>query len=208
MERQTPSTRRQILDLLKKRGGMTAKDLGEALGITSMAVRRHLSALERDDLIGATTVRRPMGRPTYVYSLTPLADDLFPKNYPQLMIGLLDDLRALDGDEKIDLLFQRREDRLANAYMPRVEGKDLEGRVSEIARIFDESGNLSEWDKADDVYYLTWHNCAISKISQRCPQACEHEHSLLRRVLDADVQRVEHAAKGDNCCRYVVTPRQ
>jgi len=208
MERQTPSTRRQILDLLKKRGGMTAKDLGEALGITSMAVRRHLSALERDDLIGSTTVRRPMGRPTYVYSLTPLADDLFPKNYPQLMIGLLDDLRTLDGDEKIDLLFQRREDRLANAYVPRMEGKDLEGRVTEIARIFDENGNLSEWKKEDGGYRLTWHNCAISKVSQRCPQACQHEEKLLRRVLDAEVGRLEHAAKGDNCCSYVIRPRQ
>src|SRR5512137_838616 len=123
MERQTPSTRRQILDLLKKRGGMTAKDLGEALGITSMAVRRHLSALERDDLISAATVRRPMGRPTYVYSLTALADDLFPKNYPQLMIGLLEDIKALDGEEKIDQLFLRREERLYAAYAPRMEGK-------------------------------------------------------------------------------------
>lgn len=208
MERQTPSTRRQILDLLKKRGGMTAKDLGEALGITSMAVRRHLSALERDDLISATTVRRPMGRPTYVYSLTPLADDLFPKNYPQLMIGLLDDIRALDGDEKIDLLFQRREDRLANAYTPRMEGRDLEGRISEVARIFDENGNLSEWEHIDGAYRLTWHNCAIYRISQRCSQACLHEESLLRRLLDADVTRTDHAAKGDSCCSYVVRPRQ
>jgi predicted ArsR family transcriptional regulator len=208
MERQTPTTRRQILDLLKKRGGMTAKDLGEALGITSMAVRRHLAALERDDLITATTVRRPMGRPTYVYSLTPLADDLFPKNYPQLTIGLLEDIKALDGEEKIDQLFARREERLYAAYAPRMEGKNLEQRVAEVTRIFDENGNVTESMQTDGAYRLTWHNCAIAKISQRFPQACAHEEKLLERLLDAEVERTEHAAKGDPCCGYIVRPRQ
>ncbi len=207
MERQTSSTRRQILDLLKKRGGMTAKELGKALDITSMAVRRHLAALERDDLISATTVRRPMGRPTYVYTLTALADDLFPKNYPQLMIGLLEDIRALDGEDKLDQLFQRREDRLVAAYAPRMEGKSLQERVEEIARIFDENGNLSECEHADGSYRLTWHNCAIYKISQRFPQACDHEQSMLTRLLDADVSRIQHQAKGDLCCSYIVRPR-
>ena len=207
MERQTPTTRRQILDLLKKRGGMTAKDLGEALGITSMAVRRHLAALERDDLIGATTVRRPMGRPTYVYSLTPLADDLFPKNYPQLMIGLLDDIKAIDGEEKIDQLFQRREDKLAAAYLQQLEGKDLETKVAEVARIFDENGNVTEWQREDGMYRLTWHNCAIYKISQRFPQACVHEENLIRRLLEAEVVRTGHQTKGDCSCSFSVKAR-
>jgi predicted ArsR family transcriptional regulator len=208
MERQTPSTRRQILDLLKKRGGMTAKDLGDSLGITSMAVRRHLSALERDDLITAATVRRPMGRPTYVYSLTTLADDLFPKNYPQLMIGLLEDIKAIDGETKIDQLFQRREERLYAAFAPRMEGKDLTARVQEVTRIFDENGNLSECQGvANGCFRLTWHNCAIYKISQRFPQACAHEERLLSRLLDADVSRTDHQAKGDTCCGYQIKSR-
>jgi predicted ArsR family transcriptional regulator len=173
-----------------------------------MAVRRHLSALERDDLITATTVRRPMGRPTYVYTLTPLADDLFPKNYPQLTIGILDDIRALDGEEKLDQLFQRREERLAAAYVPRMAGKSIDERVQEIAHIFDENGSLAEWQSEDGTYRLTWHNCSIYKISQRFPQACQHEESLLKRLLDADVARVEHQAKGDSCCTYIIKPRR
>lgn len=207
MERQTPSTRRQILDLLKKKGGMTAKDLGESLGITSMAVRRHLSALERDDLISAATVRRPMGRPTYVYSLTQLADDLFPKNYPQLMIGLLDDIKALDGEEKIDQLFARREERLYAACVQRLEGKDLETRVQEVTHIFDENGSLSEYDHPNGTYRLTLHNCPIYKISQRFPQACAHDESLLRRLLDAEIIRTDHQTKGDMCCGFIIKPR-
>jgi predicted ArsR family transcriptional regulator len=208
MERQTPSTRRQILDLLKRRGGMTAKELGEALGITSMAVRRHLSALERDDLIAATTVRRPMGRPTYVYALTPSADDLFPKNYPQMLLSVLEDIKALDGEEKIDRLFQRREDRMYDACAPRMEGKDLEARAYEVARIFEEDGHLTDCERGQPgCFRLTWHNCDIHKISERFPQACDHEEKLLKRLLDADVVRVQHQAKGDPCCAYRIKAR-
>ncbi len=207
MDMQAPSTRRQILDLLKKRGGMTAKELGDALGITSMAVRRHLAALERDDLIAAATVRRPMGRPSFVYSLTALADDLFPKNYPQLAISVLDDIRALDGDAKIDLLFKRREDRLFAAYSPDMEGKDLEGRVIELTRIMDENGYLSDYTRLDGSFRLTWHNCAIYKIAQHCPEACEHHLSLVSRLLNAEVVREAHSVKGDPSCSCVVRPR-
>ena len=39
-------TRRKILLALKKSGGMTATELSELLGMTSMGVRRHLTTLE------------------------------------------------------------------------------------------------------------------------------------------------------------------
>ena len=59
-------TRRQVLTTLKKSDGLTADQLSVLLGITSMAVRKHLSALERDGLIESTVVRRPVGRPRAV----------------------------------------------------------------------------------------------------------------------------------------------
>ena len=40
-----PSTREQLLTLLKKSEGLTADQLARMLGITSMAVRTHLTAL-------------------------------------------------------------------------------------------------------------------------------------------------------------------
>jgi predicted ArsR family transcriptional regulator len=208
MERQT-STRRQILELLKKRGGMTAKDIGATLGITSMAVRRHLAALERDDLITSTTVRRPMGRPTFVYSLTLLADDLFPKNYPQLTVSLLEDLRSLDGEEKVDLLFRRRAERLVATYAPRMEGKSFAERVQEMARIMDENGYIAHADHlGDHTYRLSWHNCAIYKIAQHCPEACTYEVMMLQHLLGAEVTRDQHVMKGDGACSYLVHPAE
>ncbi len=56
-------TRRRILTRLKKDGGMTCQELAEALGITSMGVRRHLIMLERDGLVTYSAVQRGLGRP-------------------------------------------------------------------------------------------------------------------------------------------------
>ena len=62
------STRRRILNTLKKSDGLTADQLAALLGVTSMAVRKHIAALERDGLVESTTVRRAIGRPANVYS--------------------------------------------------------------------------------------------------------------------------------------------
>ena len=75
------ATRRKILTTLKKSDGLTADQLAGLLGITAMAVRKHLTALERDGLVESTAVRRAVGRPAHVYRLSSLADDFFPKQY-------------------------------------------------------------------------------------------------------------------------------
>ena len=77
-----PATRRRILIALKERGGMTADELAENLGISSVAVRRHLTNLERDRLVDHKQVQRGMGRPSYVYRLTEAAHQMTSNPLP------------------------------------------------------------------------------------------------------------------------------
>ena len=64
------STKEKILELLKKETSSTVSGLAKALGITEMAVRKHLTILERDSLLSINELRQPMGRPLQVYSLS------------------------------------------------------------------------------------------------------------------------------------------
>ncbi len=73
------STRQAVLLLLKTKGPSSVGDLARELGITEMAVRRHLTSLERDDSIRSNIVRQPMGRPAHIFSLTEVGENLFPK---------------------------------------------------------------------------------------------------------------------------------
>lgn len=202
--RQMQSTRREILMTLKKRGGLTADELSEVLGITAMGVRRHLMTLERDGLVQYTPVQRGVGRPSYVYSLTELADDLFTKNYDQFANELLNILRMVDGDDKIEQLFAIRMERLEASIAPHMAGRDLPEQVAELARIQTEKGYLAEWEQLDDgSLALVEHNCAIAKIADTCNFACDYEMQLLNNLLDADeIVREDHIAGGDISCRY------
>lgn len=204
VQRQMQSTRREILTTLKKRGGMTADELSEVLGITAMGVRRHLMTLERDGLVQYRPVQRGVGRPSYVYSLTELADDLFPKRYDELANELLNLVEVLEGEEKVEELFARRMERLEAAYAPYLADKDLADQIAELTRIQNENGYLAEWEQVDDnTFVFVEHNCVIAKVAQACHFACDYELNLLNRLLDADeIVREAHMVRGDVSCRY------
>lgn len=202
-------TRRKILELLKLRGPQTAAQLAQELGMTAMGVRGHLAALERDGLVTYQAEKRRMGRPAYVYALTELGDELFPRTYPQLTNSLLEALKALYGEGSIEKLFEKRNEVLLAQYRARLNGKSLKERVAELARIRTEEGYMADWEALDDGrVLLKEHNCAICQIARRAPQACQAELELFRQALpDAEVTREQHMIQGDRMCAYVIRRR-
>lgn len=203
------ATRRKILNTLKKSDGLTADQLAMLLGITSMAVRKHLAALERDDLIESRVERRSVGRPANVYSLSPEADDFFPKQYDIILTDLLSDLARIDGEQKVDLLLERRADRTMDFLRARVARiTDLEERVAALAEGMDELGYLAVCEKVDDsTFYIKQYNCAINRVATSFPCACDHEAEMFRQLLDADVERSSHVLAGDHLCCYIIRAR-
>jgi predicted ArsR family transcriptional regulator len=205
MTNEGTSTRDQILHMLKVKGSLSVSDMAVELGITEMAVRRHLNTLERDNLIKSTLVRQAMGRPTNVYSLSQEADELFPRNYSHLTLDFLRDLKEMDGLGKVEMLFRRREDRLEEAYRNHIQG-DLQQRVATLAELQNEKGYMVEWEKDEETgsYRIKEYNCPISQVAREFNQACSCELSLFRRVLQADVEQTSCMAKGGDKCVFVI----
>ncbi|GAB2699869.1 helix-turn-helix transcriptional regulator [Paenibacillus thermoaerophilus] len=202
------STRETILQLLKTKGELSTKDLTGMLGITVMAVRRHLNALERDGLIRPKTVRLPMGRPAAVYSLTEHAEGFFPKKYHTLTLDLLGELAAESGDSMVELLFERRKESLKRRYEANIEGKPLTDKVAALADIQNDNGYMVEWERTENGdFLLKEHNCPISVIANQYRHACRCELELFQSLLDADVDRTECLAEGGRKCVYVIRSR-
>ncbi len=87
-----PEGRRAVLFAVRRRGDATAEQIAAQLGITVSGARQHLSALASDGLVEAGTQPAAVpkrGRPTLLYSVTELADTLFPKSYGELTNELL-----------------------------------------------------------------------------------------------------------------------
>lgn len=206
MSNQETSTRRQLITILRTEGPLSAGDLAARVGITEMAIRRHIATLERDNLIYPTTIRQPMGRPAKVYNLTEEADELFPKNYHSLTLGILEDILSLDGQDKLQELFAHREERLVKEYLTILQSSDsFEDKVSKLADLQNERGYLTKLEaKEDGTFELLEFNCPIAQVSRVFPQTCSCETNVFRRVLGADVERNECLAEGGSCCVFKI----
>jgi len=194
---------------LKHRGGMTAGELAELLGITSMGVRRHLTALERDRLVVYELVQLGKGRPSYVYRLSKQAENIFPKNYALLANELLGHLASEQGDVAVIHLFDRRAERRIRNAQARLEGLSFAERVAGLAEILNNEGYLAEWEQVDaSTFYVREHNCAVHDIAEQFEAACGSELAFISSLLpEAEVLREQHLMAGQSMCAYRIRRR-
>src|SRR5919202_5015884 len=90
------STRLGLLRQLKCSGPQTAAALAAALGVSAVAVRKHLDALAAEGAVAVEGVRQPVGRPAYRYRLTEAAEAYFPQGHHPLLLGVLAALDRAD----------------------------------------------------------------------------------------------------------------
>jgi predicted ArsR family transcriptional regulator len=205
---QMPTTRRRILIALKERGGMTADELAEKLGISSVAVRRHLTNLERDQLVDHEQTQRGMGRPSYIYRLTEAAHQIFPHNYDQLASYVLEAIQELYGQEAVDRIFEHRTQELTESYRPLVKGDKLPDRLEQLTRLREADGYMPALEEREDgTYVLHQYHCPILHVAEGCSEACVHELALFIDLLDAEVTRQSHQVAGDAECSYQIRPK-
>src|SRR6266496_4535708 len=135
-------TRERILVSLRRHGGRTAPQLADELTLSAVGVRRHLTAMERDGLVGASRAEpgtQATGRPATVYRLTDAGLERFPRRYDQLAHEALSFLDA-DGGARLRQFLAWRNDRLAASYADRVTGETTEERAHALAEALNEQG--------------------------------------------------------------------
>jgi DeoR family suf operon transcriptional repressor len=201
-----PTTRRALLDALKRQGEARADELATTLGITVSAVRQHLAALHGDGLVTHSEVRAGPGRPHHKYRLSEQGDNLFPRRYAQIVTDLLVEAEAEDP-AMIERMFARRRDRRVERAKERLAGKSLPEQVAELTDVLDEDGYLAEFVAQDDgSFRIVEHNCAILAVATRYGAACGTELEFIREVLPgARVERVAHLLSGGHVCAYEVS---
>lgn len=206
MQSNPTSTREEILHMLKIQKKLTVTEIAKQLGITEMAVRRHLNTLERDQYVETTLVRQAMGRPINVYQLTPNGEDLFPRNYKKMALDFIKDIKEIAGVELVDQLFDSRQSRLKQQYQKRLDNKSFDDKVTELAKLQNENGYMVDLEKkGDGSYILKEYNCPISELAKDYHQACKCELELFRDVLGTkDVFSHGCMARGDDYCNYEI----
>ena len=206
------TSKSEILAHLKRTGGSSIEELATCLGLARMTVRQHLAGLERDALVSSREVRRPTGRPHFVFSLTDRGEEVFPKRYDRLAELILEEVSLLDGKElagltasqKKRLLFDKMVGRVHSEYEAKVAGKPLKERVEVVAGILDEEGGFAEWRPVSGGFEIADYNCVYRRVVDSHDDLCDWHLSLLSRLLGNDVRCTQFMSKGAESCRFVV----
>ncbi len=207
-------SRRALLDRLKRAGPQQARDLAAHLGVTAMAARQHLYALEAEGIVAAEPQPRPRGRPVKLWRLTGAAEPFFPDGHAELTLGLLDAMTAAFGARGLDKLVAARGGAQRVAYGARIRVQwPLKRRVEALAKIRAEEGYMAEVragardggrEGGRGVYLLVENHCPIRAAARACLGLCRRELELFQEVLgpDVEVARVDHLLSGARRCSY------
>ena len=197
------TTRQNILQLIRRHGQITAGELSDALGIGAVGIRQHLALLERDGLVQVAGLRRSVGRPSHLYSLTASAEACFPKRYDELALHVLDYLAETGGEAAVNAALMRRHEALAQRLTPELNNRPRAEQVAILAQTLAEQGYMCEYEQLPDgSFLLTEHNCPVDCIARQHPQLCHQELTLYENLLGVPLIREGTISQGDFCCRY------
>jgi len=203
------NTRMILMELLKRAGEADVASLAEQLGISGVAVRQHLAALERDGKIAQRSVRRPVGRPAKLYRLTEAADQAFPQANAKVALDLLAYLESMKGPEAVEKLLQARLRDLLKRYQERLKGaRSWSKKLEILAEIRESEGYLCDSESAPSSearggLRLVEHHCPLSELARQHPAVCKYELELFRRLLgEPELRRVDHIGSGGRACVY------
>ena len=198
----TPAGR--VLKAIQIRGRASVKDVAADLGVTASAVRLHLAQLQASGAIRTDKVREGVGRPYYVYSLTPHAHDLFYKDYGDLARLLLEEVSEIQGPDALQDVLDRVGVRLAEKYRAQVPGQDLAERVDAWAELLDQRGVTVEIEKTDEGIVLREYGCPYQNIAMENRAVCEMERQVMVRLLDSGVRLTQCVLDGHRGCQFAI----
>lgn len=197
-------TRDEVARLLLEQGPATAAALGERLGISPTAVRRHLDALVADGL-AIDREQRPLGgaqrgrgRPPREFLLTAHGRASFPHAYDDLAAAALRFLAETGGEQAVAEFAALRVATVEQRHGADVRAADE--KVEALAGALTSEGYAASAHKVGSGDQLCQHHCPVAHVAAEFPQLCEAETKAFERLLGTHVQRLATIARGDAVC--------
>lgn len=199
-ERFFSSTRGQIIVLLR-RAGHTVDELAQALQLTDNAIRSHLATLERDGLVRQAGERRRGGKPSFVYALTPQAEQLFPQSYDLLLANLLDVLKERATTQEREALMRAVGRKLASQW--HYPSGDAQERLERAVETLNRLGGLAELEQNEAGSTIQGYSCPFAAVVPNHPEVCQLAETFLSELIGEAVQQ-RCANPGSPHCSFIV----
>jgi predicted ArsR family transcriptional regulator len=207
-------TRARVARLILELGPSTAVSLGDRLGLTPAAVRRHLDNLLADGMIETRMARvqrgRGRGRPARLFAITDAGRSAFEHAYDDLATSALRFLAETGGPVAVAEFARRQLADLEHRYAPVVADGPVDQRVQALAEALSADGYAASATGAPaggTGEQLCQHHCPVAHVAAEFPELCEAETEAFGRLLGTPVQRLATIARGDGVCTTHVTDR-
>lgn len=194
----------KILAHLQRHGEATVKELEDVLGISTTAVREHMTHLQARDLVDTRLIRRGPGRPHLAYFLTAQAQSLFPKEYDTLITMLLRELAQRSGPDQLQTILDAVGARLAEEYGSQMTGGELAQRLDALRQILEARGIPTDVQPSGDG--LRVFACPYLDVAQEHPAVCRMEQHMLEQVLGEKLLLEGGLREGGRSCHFSVKP--
>jgi predicted ArsR family transcriptional regulator len=200
-------TRARVKALLLEHGAATTAELGEAIGLSPAAIRRHLDVMLADGDVVARDQhvygQRGRGRPARVFSLTEAGRGRCgPHTYDDLASSALRWISRNGGEDAVagfaaDLV-SGLEERCRTAT--ETAGDDPLARAEALATALSTEGYAASASAIASGGQLCQHHCPVAHVAAEFPQLCEAETQVISRLVGSHVQRLATIANGDGIC--------
>ncbi|WP_243788851.1 metalloregulator ArsR/SmtB family transcription factor [Saccharopolyspora gloriosae] len=198
-------TRHSVARLLLERGPITAAAVAEELGLSSVAVRRHLDALvsegEAYTRESSARQRRGRGRPAKLFLLTEVGRARFGHAYDDLAVAALRFIAETDGEQAVREFARKRISALVAHHREALAAaRTTTERAEVLAGALTREGYAASTRSVASGEQLCQHHCPVAHVAADFPQLCEAETEAFAEVLGIHVQRLATIANGDAAC--------
>jgi predicted ArsR family transcriptional regulator len=198
-------TRERVTRLLLELGPSTASALGERLGLTSAAVRKHLDPMLADGTLVARDApvrgRRGRGRPARLFALSDAGHQTAgPTAYDAVAVEALRFLRETAGEQAVEEFARRRVSEWESRYAERITTLPLVERPAALAEALCADGFAATVHEGGVGVQVCQHHCPVQHVAEEFPALCEAETEAIGRLVGHHVQRLATIAHGDGVC--------
>ena len=193
--------------LLSNKAGLTVDDLSTQLQITRNAVRQHLAALERDDLVRRGETKPSGGRPEQLYLLSDRGAEMFPRRYSWFSELLIEAMAADIGREAVGAKLHQMGRAVGQELLAsKASLSDRAARIAAMADIMKELGYAAEVTSPPADNTIAANNCVVHHLAAKFPEVCHFDLGLIGAFTDANVDHQECMVRGGRMCRFKLTP--
>ena len=191
-----------ILDLLRKQGEMTIRQLTMVLEVTDTAVRQRLKRLQQQQLVVRSKLAPSRGRPQFIYRLTSKGRRRSGENFADLAIALWHEIRQIEDPVVRSGLAARISRRLASMYADQVTGDSLEQRMYAVKALFEDRQLPVVVDTRDKLPVISIEACPYPDLAEHDREICNMEGMLFSEILGVQMNLTSCELDGDCNCTF------